>query len=150
MDGSLRNVACKCCLTVSASHQHLPFQTRYVEGQWKFFSFENPTTSWFWAIPVIRSIDDLSESMVNDTTSTFEKVELHSIIGAPIKVRASGDAELDKFVWDEAIEECEKHWMRGPFSPAQINDIIGSDNWIASRRFGIRQGNKISWVRAVA
>eukprot|EP00973_Karenia_brevis_P083438 11573429-Karenia_brevis.AAC.1 len=67
-----------------------------------------------------------------------------------IKARAegwsggSGDQHVDKAVYNSTIEETavEKQWLRGPFTANELDRIHG-DLWIAARRFGVVQGDKI-------
>ena len=53
------------------------------------------------------------------------------------KVKSSGDAECDAFVWTETCKEKEKGWLTGPIPLAELKD--GS---VISRRFGIWQKSK--------
>jgi hypothetical protein len=41
-----------------------------------------------------------------------------------------------------ACPQTEKQWVKGPFSAAEVSKRNG-DEWIPSRRFGVRQGGKI-------
>ncbi len=51
---------------------------------------------------------------------------------------SSGDAEIDDGVWEQTLEEVSAGWLEGPISTC---DVDPSEP--ISRRFGIRQGNKI-------
>ena len=53
-------------------------------------------------------------------------------------VRSSGDEQLDREVFDQSMDEVAKGWISGPLDPSSVP----SDS-ITSRRFGIRQGQKI-------
>ena len=61
------------------------------------------------------------------------------------KVRSSNDASVDQAVWAETLLEIDKGWLTGPYNQDQVNLLLGND-WIASRRFGIRQGDKIRTI----
>ena len=58
------------------------------------------------------------------------------------KVRASKDPAVDQAVWDESLKEEANGWTSGPFSEEQITAQLG-ELWIASRRFGLKQGTKV-------
>lgn len=60
-----------------------------------------------------------------------------AVVGECKKV--GSDPEIAKEIGEESAE---RQWVRGPFTAAQIPDRQGP-NWIPSRRFGVRQGNKI-------
>ena len=34
----------------------------------------------------------------------------------------------------------------GPFTEDQITEIIGDDKWVAARRFGVQQGEKVRQI----
>ena len=61
--------------------------------------------------------------------------------------KVADDAEVAVAVWEETLEQAmpEKQWVRGPFTAEQISERQGN-NWIPSRRFGVRQGGKIRSV----
>ena len=58
--------------------------------------------------------------------------------------RVLEDLEVAQAVWSETLEQAapEKGWVLGPFTSAQVTERLG-DQWIPSRRFGVRQGGKI-------
>eukprot|EP00971_Amphidinium_carterae_P090240 1786419-Amphidinium_carterae.1 len=61
--------------------------------------------------------------------------------------RASEDAELDAEVWRatlkvRGVKEKENHWISGPFTEEELN-IMHPGGWIANRRFGFCQKQKI-------
>ena len=75
----------------------------------------------------------------------------HSLEGkAKSRPRATTDEEslIAKAIADITAEEVDpaKGWAIGPYSAQQLDDKYGIDSWVPSRRFGIRQSNK---VRAV-
>eukprot|EP00435_Cladocopium_sp_Y103_P006271 s3880_g2.t1 len=61
--------------------------------------------------------------------------------------KCSEDPEVARAVWDETLEQCmeDKQWVRGPFTADEISQRNG-DQWIPSRRFGVKQGEKIRAV----
>lgn len=59
--------------------------------------------------------------------------------------RASGDREIDDYVWNATIQERDRQWCSGPFSASEISERVGK-LWIPSRRFGLRQPGKIRLI----
>ena len=61
--------------------------------------------------------------------------------------RVLEDEEIAATIWQETLEQAadDKRWVRGPFSAQEITALHG-DHWIPSRRFGVRQGDKIRAV----
>jgi len=61
-------------------------------------------------------------------------------------------SEVDKAVYEltcgEAKDgnEVEKGWAEGPYTEEQITNLLGTDRWVASRRFGVKQGEKIRQI----
>ena len=55
--------------------------------------------------------------------------------------RASKDSEVARSVWRETMEQRDKHWLRGPFPFEQMDEKYNG-TWIASKRFGVVQGEK--------
>ena len=53
----------------------------------------------------------------------------------------SGDPEVDKEVWEQTLQECEKGWLCGPLQPQQVPDDAP-----VSKRFGLRQRHKIRLI----
>ena len=49
---------------------------------------------------------------------------------------------LDDSLWSQTMEEVESGSLVGPFSPDELSEAVGSQ-WIAARRFGVVQGEKI-------
>jgi hypothetical protein len=79
------------------------------------------------------------------------KWALHSLEGkARNRSRACSDDEalIAEAIANITAEEIDdnKCWARGPYTAQQLDDKYGKDAWVPSRRFGIRQGDK---VRAV-
>ena len=58
------------------------------------------------------------------------------------KCKSSGRKELDKLVWQQTLEECDAGWMHGPYDERQISDMVGSNDWLATRRFPLEQKDK--------
>ena len=54
--------------------------------------------------------------------------------------RSSGDASLDKTVFDITTEEVAKGWLAGPY---ELDDLKFLGDFTLSRRFGIVQGEKV-------
>ena len=61
------------------------------------------------------------------------------------KVRPSNDDSVDQAVWAETLLEIDKGWLTGPYRQEQVSLLLGND-WIASRRFGLRQNDKIRMI----
>ena len=59
--------------------------------------------------------------------------------------RVGLDAEIAKAVYDETVQQVADGWVKGPFSEHDL-DLKYGGCWIPSKRFGVRQGQK---VRAV-
>jgi hypothetical protein len=49
---------------------------------------------------------------------------------------------LDAAVWDLTKKEMEEGLIRGPLSPTTVEAEVGK-LWVAARRFGIKQGEKV-------
>ena len=52
--------------------------------------------------------------------------------------KSSGDAEMDKALWDKTLAEAEKGWLVGPIG---WDELVGDE--VVSRRFPIQQGAKV-------
>ena len=59
--------------------------------------------------------------------------------------RAAKDKAVAKAVWKESLDQVQRGWLRGPFSSSEIDARVGPE-WVASKRFGIVQGEKIRAV----
>ena len=84
--------------------------------------------------PATVSVDELRR------TSEWTK---HLIEGACRK--ASQDPEVARAVWKESLDQVDRGWLSGPYSWEQMEAKYGGQ-WVASKRFGVSQGDK---VRAV-
>ena len=80
------------------------------------------------------SVDDLRK------TAKWAK----HLVGASCR-KAAKDKAVARAVWQESLEQAQKGWLRGPFSSSEIDARVGPD-WVASKRFGIVQGEKIRAV----
>eukprot|EP00973_Karenia_brevis_P088500 12271898-Karenia_brevis.AAC.1 len=56
----------------------------------------------------------------------------------------SGNPKVDAAVYDSTVEEAlpGKGWLKGPVSAKEL-DEIHNHLWVAARRFGVVQGDKI-------
>ena len=59
--------------------------------------------------------------------------------------RVGSDPEGARAVFDETRQQLQDGWVRGPFSAAQLDQKYNGC-WIPSKRFGVRQNNKIHAV----
>ena len=59
--------------------------------------------------------------------------------------RISSDKEVALAVYQETLQQLEDGWVKGPFTEAQL-DAKYDSCWIPSKRFGVRQGQKIRAV----
>lgn len=50
--------------------------------------------------------------------------------------------EVQSQIWSGALEEVERGWLSGPYSEAQLADMLGP-LYVVSRRFGLQQTDKI-------
>lgn len=62
------------------------------------------------------------------------------------KCISSGDPKLDKQVWDQTMDEVQSKWLAGPFTENQVHDLVGSQQWLATRRFPLVQGDKVRLI----
>lgn len=58
------------------------------------------------------------------------------------KCRSTGRPELDLQVWQQTLEEKEMGWLKGPFAEPEIDSMVGSSDWLATRRFPLEQREK--------
>ena len=59
--------------------------------------------------------------------------------------RISSDKEVAHAVYQETLQQLEDGWVKGPFTEDQLDTKYDSC-WIPSKRFGVRQGQKIRAV----
>ena len=49
--------------------------------------------------------------------------------------------------WSQSLQEVEQGWLSGPYaSEKEVSDALQTDNWICTRRFPLRQSNKIRLI----
>lgn len=53
---------------------------------------------------------------------------------------------MDLTVWSKTLKERDCGWICGPFSEAEIDNQLGHPNWLATRRFGLQQPNKVRLI----
>lgn len=53
----------------------------------------------------------------------------------------SGDHQLDAEVTKATLEEVTKGWLKGPYTPGELDSRYGL--WVGARRFGVRQGDSV-------
>ena len=58
------------------------------------------------------------------------------------KCRSTGRNELDELVWKQTLEERDLGWLKGPFDENEIDALVGSSQWLATRRFPLEQKDK--------
>ncbi|CAE7739197.1 unnamed protein product [Symbiodinium sp. CCMP2592] len=79
-------------------------------------------------------------SLSHDDLKTTAKWAKHTV--ASSCRRAAKDDKVSAAVWDEALEQADKGWLRGPFTWSEV-DAKYQGTWIGSKRFGIVQNEKI-------
>ncbi len=52
------------------------------------------------------------------------------------------DEKIDKEVWRQTLKELEDGGLKGPYSADELSAEVGP-LWIAARRFGLQQGDKV-------
>ena len=60
-------------------------------------------------------------------------------------MRSSGDAEVDRDLYEQTQQEVAQGLAAGPFTEQELSDRLGP-RWFAARRFGVRQGPKTRCV----
>ena len=100
---------------------------------------------------ITEQLDDVSEfdlldknkvkcpSISMEELQKSAKWSVRALLGS---IRASDDSEVDIAVYNHTLQEVANGWIVGPLTVAQLTERFGS-GWIASRRFGVRQGKKI-------
>ena len=84
--------------------------------------------------PAMLSVQQLRDSAV------WAKKMIHASCR-----RVSADPEIARAVFLETQQQIQDGWVRGPFSAAQLDQKYNGC-WIPSKRFGVRQNNKIRAV----
>ena len=63
------------------------------------------------------------------------------------KCRSSGDDGADQELWSRSIAEAEDGWLEGPFYlEEEVTSKVGTGDWICTRRFPLKQPNKITLI----
>ena len=62
------------------------------------------------------------------------------------KCRASERPDLDEVAWKKTLEERDRHWLSGPFTQAEVQQLVGHDELIANRRLPLEQKDKIRLI----
>jgi hypothetical protein len=58
--------------------------------------------------------------------------------------KTNTDDEAIKAVWKQTLEEADSGWLVGPlYDTDQVTSLVGSPNWIPTRRFPLQQKNKV-------
>jgi hypothetical protein len=55
--------------------------------------------------------------------------------------KGSGDLEVDRAVWEQTLQECDKGWLLGPLTSGEV-----PSSGPISKRFGLRQRHKIRLI----
>ena len=85
--------------------------------------------------PAQQTVEQLSQQSIWRRKSTIGKC------------RASDDAAADEELWSQSLQEVEQGWLSGPYaSEKEVSDALQTDNWICTRRFPLRQSNKIRLI----
>ena len=85
--------------------------------------------------PAQQTVEQLSQQSIWRRKSTIGKC------------RASDDADADDELWSQSLQEVEQGWLSGPYgSEKEVSEILETDNWICTRRFPLRQSNKIRLI----
>ena len=57
------------------------------------------------------------------------------------------DDGADQELWSQAIAEAEDGWLEGPFYlEEEVTSKVGTGDWICTRRFPLKQPNKIRLI----
>lgn len=75
-----------------------------------------------------------SEALLDTSTSVRSSVVA--------RISSSGDSEIDDAVWEETLQESNKHWLSEEMDLAEIEAIVGP-LFVIARRFGIKQSGKV-------
>ena len=63
------------------------------------------------------------------------------------KCRSSGDGDADEELWSQSIAEVDDGWLEGPFYEEDaVTAKLGTSSWICTRRFPLKQPNKIRLI----
>eukprot|EP00435_Cladocopium_sp_Y103_P035766 s4108_g9.t1 len=84
--------------------------------------------------PALISVQQLRES------SVWAKRMIHASCR-----RVANDEEIARAVYQETLQQLDNGWVKGPFTEDQLDQKFDGC-WIPSKRFGVRQGQKIRAV----
>ena len=84
--------------------------------------------------PPLRSVDDLKQNAV-----WLRKRSIGKCVG-------SGNREMDCTVWSKTLKERDCGWICGPFTEQEVDAQLGHSHWLATRRFGLQQPNKVRLI----
>ena len=62
------------------------------------------------------------------------------------KCKASDRKDLDEITWNKTLEERDRGWLEGPFTLRQVEAMVDSSEWIATRRFPLEQRDKVRMI----
>ena len=63
------------------------------------------------------------------------------------KCRSSGDDFADQELWSQSLSEADDGWLTGPFySESDVTSKVGTGDWICTRRFPLKQPDKIRLI----
>lgn len=79
------------------------------------------------------------------TVTQLKRGSKYTRKGLLAKVSSSGDPEIDSTIWQETMSELDQGWLSGPFSEDELANRF-NEEFVLSRRFGIRQKNKIRCI----
>lgn len=83
-------------------------------------------------------LPSLSESELRNSSRWVRAATLASI-------SSSGDAGLDRAVWEETVAERDRGWLQGPYTQPEL-DAMFPAGWCAARRFGLMQSGKLRCI----
>ncbi|CAK9102393.1 Uncharacterized protein SCF082_LOCUS47864 [Durusdinium trenchii] len=84
--------------------------------------------------PPLRSVEDLKQNSV-----WLKKRSIG-------KCKSSGNLEMDRTVWSKTLKERDCGWICGPFTEQEVDAQLGHSQWLATRRFGLQQPNKVRLI----
>eukprot|EP00435_Cladocopium_sp_Y103_P049939 s1491_g15.t1 len=152
----------KLCLQLKADEELLhksldPEMGRLLEGKnlllWKelmhMTGFDDPTlfeevTKGFKLVGQATASPQfpLGFSSMSQTPAELRKKAIWMRKANMAKCKTTGRADLDQLVWDQTMEEQQAGWLQGPFSEDEVSQLLGSAEWLATRRFPLEQRDK--------
>eukprot|EP00435_Cladocopium_sp_Y103_P010118 s407_g2.t1 len=58
------------------------------------------------------------------------------------KCKSTGRPDLDALVWKQTLDERDLGWLKGPYNERDIDAMVGSHQWLATRRCPLEQKDK--------